>query len=454
MVDDAGELEGLITIKDIEKTRTHPNAAKDGKGRLLVRARRWASAPDREERIDALLKAGVDVIVVDTAHGHSRGVLDAVRDTAARTSRTSSSIAGNVATAEGTRGADRGRRGRGEGGHRARARICTTRVVAGVGRAADHRGGRLRPGGATARHPDHRRRRHQVLGRHRQGARRGRQHGDDRLALRRHRGGAGRGHPVPGPQLQELPRHGLARRDEAGRARTATSRATSTRTQKLVPEGIEGRVPYKGRLAIERLPAASAASAPAWATRAAAPSRSCGKNARFVRITASGPAREPRARRDHHRGGAELPRGVTASPDGRRTCTSIAEKVLILDFGSQYTQLIARRVRELGVYCEIHRLQPAARRDQRLRAEGIILSGGPSSVYERGRAARPTPASSISGCRCSASATACSSSAKLLGGQVDRADEREYGPRDRRRSTSAERPLRARFATGEASRCG
>jgi IMP dehydrogenase len=130
IVDERYELRGLITIKDIEKRRTHPHAAKDGKGRLLSAAAVGVSA-DREARIDALVKAGVDVIVVDTAHGHSRGVLDAVRDTK-RNFRGFELIAGNVATAEGTRalieaGVDAVKVGIGPGS------ICTTRVVAGVG---------------------------------------------------------------------------------------------------------------------------------------------------------------------------------------------------------------------------------------------------------------------------------------------------------------------------------
>ncbi len=72
VVNEQVELKGLVTIKDIEKTRSHPHAAKDGKGRLLCAAAVGVSA-DREERIAALVKAGVDVIVIDTAHGHSRG---------------------------------------------------------------------------------------------------------------------------------------------------------------------------------------------------------------------------------------------------------------------------------------------------------------------------------------------------------------------------------------------
>ncbi|EAU61628.1 inosine-5'-monophosphate dehydrogenase, partial [Stigmatella aurantiaca DW4/3-1] len=101
IVNEEFELKGLITIKDIEKRRTHPNAAKDAKGRLLCAAAVGVSA-DREARIDALVKAGVDVIVVDTAHGHSRFVIDGVRDTR-KNFKGFELIAGNVATAEGTR---------------------------------------------------------------------------------------------------------------------------------------------------------------------------------------------------------------------------------------------------------------------------------------------------------------------------------------------------------------
>ncbi|NVJ20864.1 MULTISPECIES: IMP dehydrogenase [Myxococcus] len=130
IVNDDFELRGLITIKDIEKRRTNPNAAKDGKGRLLCAAAVGVSA-DREARIDALVKAGVDVIVVDTAHGHSKGVVDGVRDTR-KNFKGFELIAGNVATAEATRalimaGVDAVKVGIGPGS------ICTTRVVAGVG---------------------------------------------------------------------------------------------------------------------------------------------------------------------------------------------------------------------------------------------------------------------------------------------------------------------------------
>ena len=130
VVNDAFELKGLITIKDIEKVQQHPNAAKDRLGRLLCGAA-VGVGPDREARIAALVKAAVDVIVIDTAHGHSRGVVDAVRSTKANFKHVELA-AGNVATAEAVdtlcrAGVDAVKVGIGPGS------ICTTRVVAGVG---------------------------------------------------------------------------------------------------------------------------------------------------------------------------------------------------------------------------------------------------------------------------------------------------------------------------------
>ena len=130
VVDDKYQLRGLITIKDIEKTRAHPNAAKDEKGSLLVGAA-VGVGPDRDERVHALLQAGADIIAVDTAHGHSRAVLDAVRDLK-RNFKGIEIVAGNVATGDAASalceaGADAVKVGIGPGS------ICTTRVVAGVG---------------------------------------------------------------------------------------------------------------------------------------------------------------------------------------------------------------------------------------------------------------------------------------------------------------------------------
>lgn len=130
LVDDKGILKGLITIKDIEKVIEFPNAAKDHQGRLLVGAAVGVTK-DVMKRVEMLVKSNVDCIVVDTAHGHSKGVLDTVRLIRKKFPKLNI-IAGNVATAEGTRelfeaGADVVKVGIGPGS------ICTTRVVAGVG---------------------------------------------------------------------------------------------------------------------------------------------------------------------------------------------------------------------------------------------------------------------------------------------------------------------------------
>ncbi len=130
LVDDDYNLMGLITIKDIEKTQKYPRAAKDGRGRLIVGAA-VGTAKDTLERVEALKDAGVDVLVVDTAHGHSEGVIQMVKSIKAKFP-TVEVIAGNVGTGEATEalikaGADAIKVGIGPGS------ICTTRVVAGIG---------------------------------------------------------------------------------------------------------------------------------------------------------------------------------------------------------------------------------------------------------------------------------------------------------------------------------
>jgi IMP dehydrogenase len=130
VTDEAGRCVGLITVKDMEKSQANPNAVKDTLGRLRVAAA-VGTGPDGLKRAEALVAAEVDVIVVDTAHGHSAGVLRAV-ETVKRLSNAVQVIAGNVATPEGTRalieaGADAVKVGIGPGS------ICTTRIVAGVG---------------------------------------------------------------------------------------------------------------------------------------------------------------------------------------------------------------------------------------------------------------------------------------------------------------------------------
>jgi IMP dehydrogenase len=130
VVDEKNNLKGLITIKDIEKIRKYPNSCKDSHGRLRVGA---AIGPgkDREQRTEALIQAGLDVLVIDTAHGHTKDVLEAIHDTK-KNFPDCQLIGGNIATKEGMldlikAGVDGVKIGVGPGS------ICTTRIIAGVG---------------------------------------------------------------------------------------------------------------------------------------------------------------------------------------------------------------------------------------------------------------------------------------------------------------------------------
>jgi IMP dehydrogenase len=130
IINKQNKLIGLITYKDILKKKSHPNACKDTYGRLRVGAAVGVT-PDILNRIAALIKAGVDVVSIDTAHGHSKGVIDALKEVKA-TYRDLEVIVGNVATGEGAKaladaGADAVKVGVGPGS------ICTTRIIAGVG---------------------------------------------------------------------------------------------------------------------------------------------------------------------------------------------------------------------------------------------------------------------------------------------------------------------------------
>lgn len=130
VVDTAGRLAGMMTVKDINKSETYPNAAKDKDGQLLVGAA-VGTGPETPDRVKALIEAGVDVIIVDTAHGHSKGVIDRVRWVKENFPQVQV-IGGNIATAEAAlalaeAGADGVKVGIGPGS------ICTTRIVAGVG---------------------------------------------------------------------------------------------------------------------------------------------------------------------------------------------------------------------------------------------------------------------------------------------------------------------------------
>ena len=130
VVDDNFKLKGMITVKDFQKAEQKPNACKDEFGRLRVGAAVGAG-PGNEERVEALVKAGVDVLLIDSSHGHSEGVLQRVRETRAKYPNLPI-IAGNIATADGARalaeaGASAVKVGIGPGS------ICTTRIVTGVG---------------------------------------------------------------------------------------------------------------------------------------------------------------------------------------------------------------------------------------------------------------------------------------------------------------------------------
>ncbi|WP_251357891.1 IMP dehydrogenase [Kangiella sp. TOML190] len=130
VVDDAFDLKGLITVKDIRNAENKPNACKDREGHLRVGAA-VGTGVDTEDRVEALIEAGVDIILVDTSHGHSQGVLDKVKWVKQKYSH-KQVIGGNIATAAGARalvdaGADAVKVGIGPGS------ICTTRIVTGVG---------------------------------------------------------------------------------------------------------------------------------------------------------------------------------------------------------------------------------------------------------------------------------------------------------------------------------
>ena len=194
IVNDQFELCGLITIKDIEKSTKYPNSAKDQKGRLLCGAA-VGITKDSMLRVEALVNAKVDVISIDSAHGHNIDVINKVRELRAAFPDLCI-IAGNV-------------------GHRPRLHLHHTRDRR-HRRAAAHRGQRLRQRGGQVRRDRDRRRRHQVLGRYPQGHRRRRERRHDRQPFRR-RGREPRRHGnLPGPQLQGLPRHGQPRRHGAG----------------------------------------------------------------------------------------------------------------------------------------------------------------------------------------------------------------------------------------------
>ncbi len=280
LVDENGVLKGLITIKDIEKVIEFPNSAKDSQGRLIVGAAVGVSS-DSDRRIAALVEAGVDAIVIDTAHGHSTRVIEKVRSVRKKYPDLTI-IAGNVATAEATRdlieaGASIVKVGIGPGS------ICTTRVIAGIGvpqitaiydcaREASKYGVPIIADGGI------------------------KYSGDIVKAI------AAGAHAVmlgsllagvtesPGERIIYQGRQFKVYRGMGSLGameRGSKDRYFQENEQKLVPEGIEGRVPYKGPLSdtIHQLVGGIRAGMGYCGTRTIEELR---KNGRFIRITNAG----------------------------------------------------------------------------------------------------------------------------------------------------------------------
>lgn len=283
IVDDDGILKGLITIKDIEKSIQYPNSAKDVHGRLLVGAA-VGTAVDTMERVDELVKARVDVIAVDTAHGHSSKVLDMVRRIKSKYPSLPV-IGGNVATPEGTvalidNGADVVKVGIGPGS------ICTTRVVAGVGvpqftavlncaEAADRYGKTVIADGGL------------------------KYSGDIVKAI-----GAGAASVMVGSLLAGTTESPGETEIYQGRSfkvyrgmgslgamangsKDRYFQEATTTTQKFVPEGVEGRVPYRGSLG-EMVYQLMGGLRSGMGYAGNATIEQMRKNTRFVRITGAG----------------------------------------------------------------------------------------------------------------------------------------------------------------------
>ena len=248
LVVEDGKLVGLITIKDILQADRNPVVDQGSARGACGSVRPSGQGPDRIERTAALVAAGVDVLVIDTAHGHSKGVHRGGEARRRRRIPHVQVIAGNVATADGTlalidAGADAVKVGIGPGS------ICTTRVVAGIGVPQITAVDDCANAGLQARRAHRLRRRREVLGRR---VTKAIAAGASTVMIgslfARHRRSAGRARSLPGAQLQGLPRHGLARRHEEGEPRSLRAGRRSA-DEKLVPEGIEGRVPYRGGLA-------------------------------------------------------------------------------------------------------------------------------------------------------------------------------------------------------------
>ncbi len=381
--------------------------------------------PRELTRAEVLLKAGCDVICVDSAHGHSQGVVTQVQELK-KAFPDCQLVAGNVATAEGAQaliaaGADAVKVGVGPGS------ICTTGWWPGVGvpqmtaimevaEITKAAGIPLIADGGV------------------------KYSGDLTKAL-----AAGAqvvmigslfagteespGETVLYQGRQYKIYRGMGSIDAMAQGSADRYGQDASAPRKLVPEGIVGRVPYRGTLADSIYQLVGGGCAPAWATWA----RSTWKSSATRPVSCASPrrpAREPRARRDHHQGSPQLSGGTVGHPPGPRggPMSDIhAEKILVLDFGSQTTQLIARRVREARVYCEIHPCTMPLRAVKAFAPRGIILSGGPCSVYEPD-APTMDPGVLELGVPVLGICYGMQTITRLLGGEVARGTRREYGP--------------------------
>ena len=302
VVDADFNLKGLITVKDIQKQIKYPNACKDELGRLRVGAAVGVTE-DVVDRVRALVEAKVDVVAVDTAHGHTRGVQDTVGQLKT-TFPDLELIAGNVGTYEGTRdliaaGVSAVKVGMGPGS------ICTTRVVSGAGmpqitaiseaaRAAAETDTPLIADGGI-----------KFSGDVTKGDRRGSRFGHDRLALRRHRRKPRRADSPPGALLQIVPGHGLTRRHEV-----RVSGPLLPGGRRLTRQARPGR--HRGDGSVQGPNLGHGPAAGGWPESGHGLQRS-GQHSRppeALPLRAHHLRRsqgEPRPRRHHHQGGSELP---------------------------------------------------------------------------------------------------------------------------------------------------
>ena len=423
VVDHEGRLTGLITVKDISKRIKYPDATKDEQGRLRVGAAVGVGS-DAMERAAALVDAEVDVLVVDTAHGHSHGVLEVVRKL--RPQHDIELIAGNISTGDGAlaladAGADAVKVGQGPGS------ICTTRVVAGVGvpqvtavydavQALAGQGipviadGGVRNSGDIAK---------AIAA------------GADVVMLGSMFAGTDE---APG---EVIVAQGERFKEYRGMGSLGAMKARSFSkdryfqgdvedVEKLIPGGDRGPRPVQGPARADRPSGRRRASAVDGLLRRSHDRGHEDTHALHAHH-AGRPPREPPARGDHHEGRSELPALMAKvvplptpepSPEDR--------PVLVVDLGGQYSQLIARRVREARVYSELvgHRLtaaQVAARNPA-----ALILSGGPASVYADGAPDLDTEIFSL-GIPTLGICYGMQLMARDLGGVVERTGASEFG---------------------------